>query len=181
MFWKILWTPVSEKQLKISKCALLVFFSTLKDLRLWFPIFFRYLLRFLRYFERNILGKSLSGARRFKDALTRVKIHLKCLFYLEIESLSWTAQPGHYFPKIGGGGVFWDILYLCISETVGDENEHGSIRSFSTPSFFFFFFTSFCKLKGSFVLTYGFVKQNTIRLFWLDRSHFINIPPGSVF
>jgi len=65
-----------------------------KDVQVWLLTFFSIPLRFVKYFEKTVLEKSLSGARGRKNVLTLVETRLKYLAWLGIESLPWTAQSG---------------------------------------------------------------------------------------
>jgi len=61
-FSTFVWTPVSQDQFEISKCAKEVNYWKFKDLQICFCTFFRYLKRFLRYFEKTVFEKTLLGA-----------------------------------------------------------------------------------------------------------------------
>ena len=58
-------------------------------------------------------------------------------------SLPWTAQSGQCCPKIRGGGIFFEPLYLKNGWRY--ENGHGSIRSSSAP--FLNRMARFCRLS----------------------------------
>jgi len=121
VIFAILWTLISRKLLKISNNRGALVIVQFKDLQIWFWTYFRYLLRFWRYFEKKkLLLKKLSVARGFKNVLTRVEVRIKYLPLLGIDCKWWTAQSGQYFHKIWGGGVFWDFSDPCTSKTVGE-------------------------------------------------------------
>ena len=42
---------------------------------------------------------------------------------------------GDIFPKLGDGGVFWDISNRCISKTVGDLKTHMEVLGRLRPHF----------------------------------------------
>ena len=72
----------------------------------------------LRYFEKTVFEKSLSGARCRKNVLTWVKTRLKCLPELESSVSPGRNSRGNISLKSGVGVFFYVYLDPCISKTV---------------------------------------------------------------
>jgi len=152
-FFTFFWTPVSQKQFEISKCTKGVNYWKFQDLQIWFDTFFRYLIRFLRYFEKKMFfEKTLSDAwfLRFPKTFWIGSNNVFfSFFYCWESSLPWTARSrDNVSAKLGvGWGCFLDISSLCISKTVGHIKTNMEVWGRLRPHFFPFRICTTVKLE----------------------------------
>ena len=134
------WTSVSQKRFETSKCAQEVNYWKFKGLQIWFHTFFRYLKRFLRYFEKNCFWKNFDRCCGFK----RLDLGQITLFFFVFFIAGNLVSPGQHSlgnvsAKLGVGGVFsryFEPLYLKNCGTYQNEHEVlGRLRPYFLSSF----------------------------------------------
>jgi len=118
-FWDIS-NPCISELLETPKQVEQVNYWKSKDLQIWFYTLFRYLQRFLRYFEKKMFLKKVCPGLGVEKTSWRGSKYVQNGCFNWESSLPCTAQSGQYFPKIRGGGVFCAFSNPYISIMVGN-------------------------------------------------------------
>jgi len=106
----VFWTPTgvqSQKYLKngwrYQNVTTEINYWEFKDLQIGFHTSFRYLKRFLRYFEKTVFEKTLSDATVSWNVLTWVKLRCFFIFYLHVNGSIGIVQKNRLRDKSGFG------------------------------------------------------------------------------